>query len=191
MKRASLIIAALLVLALSGCGSAKTTHPASVNNVSGTETIRAAITGAKAAKFLASNSSKPLVFPAFVFTGVVVTRTGRLPLGGPETGTHTFVTPSGNLVVRHANGNKGGGKPTWVKAGGRCYFRQVATTGTYTDTGGTGSFAEAAGHGVFSLTVTASAKLLPGKTKCSSKNTGKPEAPAEIVFAASGPLTVR
>ena len=192
MKRTLCAAAALgFGLAVAACGSTATTHPKSATAQSGTETIRGAITGAKAVKYLASNSNKPLVFPAFVFTGPVATKTGKLSLGGPKTGEHTFVTPAGNLVVKHTNGNKGGGKPTWVKAGGRCYFRQVATTGTYTDVAGTSQFTEAAGHGTFSLTITASAKLLPGKTKCTSKNTGNPIAPAEIVFSASGPLTVR
>ena len=161
-----------------------------MNNVSGTETIYAAITGAKAVKDITSSSNAPLVFPKMVFTGPVATKTGRLSLGG-DTGEHTFITPAGNLVVKHSSGKKGGGKASWTKVGGRCYFRQTFTRGTFTDVAGTGKFTAAAGHGTFILTATATAKLLPGKTKCSGKDTGKPMAPASIVFQASGPLTVR
>ena len=195
MKRILCTVGALaLVTGAAACGSTTTTaHPTvAASGVSGAETIRATITGAKAAKDLASNSSAPLKFPAFVFTGLVATRTGKLTLGGPKAGKHTFVTPAGNLEVSHSSGNKGQGAPVWHRVGKLCYFQQVATKGTYSAVGGTGRFAGAKGAGTFMVTAAATFPLLSGKSKCSAGNVGKPLASgASIVFVAAGPLTVK
>jgi hypothetical protein len=195
VKRILCTVGALaLVTGAAACGSTTTTaHPTvAASGVSGAETIRGTITGAKAAKDLASNSSAPLKFPAFVFTGLVATRTGKLTLGGQKAGKHTFVTPAGNLVVSHSSGTKGQGSPVWHRAGKLCYFQQVATKGTYSAIGGTGKFAGAKGTGAFSLTIAATMPLLSGKSKCSARNTGNPEASgASIVFLAAGTLAVK
>src|ERR1019366_1425379 len=186
-----------LTAGLAACGSTSKSvaHPAaagSVRAVSGTEVIRAQITGAKAAKDIGSNSNAPLVFPAVAFTGPVVTHVRPFRLGSGNSKGSAFRTPAGVLYLTHSKGQK---NPAVTRQSGRvCYFRQVRSEGTWTavPAKSTGKFAGASGHGTFTLTILAAADLLPGKTKCTTGNTGNPLAKgASIVFEASGPLTVK
>ena len=198
MKRI-LCTAGVLVLSagLAACGSStkSVAHSAAVGSVravSGTEVIRAQITGAKAAKDIGSNSNAPLVFPAAAFTGPVVTHVRPFKLGNGK--GSAFRTPAGVLYLTHSKGTSQKNPAVTGQSGRVCYFRQVASEGTWTAVPGksTGKFAGASGHGTFTLTIIAAADLLPGKTKCTTGNTGNPLAKgASIVFEASGPLTVK
>lgn len=190
-------VAGACAAGLAACGSTNSgTHPTSVSSVarvSGTEVIRAAITGAKAAKDIGSNSNAPLVFPSAQFSGPVTTRMAPFKLGGKGK-RHAFVTPAGDLAVIHIKDKHQQKNPVVTGQDGRvCYFSQVWEAGTWkaVPARSTGKFAGATGAGTYTITATVAANLLKGKSKCSAANTGKAIPPASLVFVVTGPLTVK
>jgi hypothetical protein len=166
-------------------------------STSGTETLTAVISGAAAAALLNSNGNPSFKFPSMVFSGPVDTSTSNVTLGNNKKtpATHTFVSPVGNLVVHRTAKSKGQAQPSvTAKSGSTCYFKQNGGGGSYTVDGSksTGKFAGATGSGTFALTIVAAADLLPGKTTCTSNNTGSVVSKgASITFKASGPLTLK
>jgi hypothetical protein len=193
MRRPIAVAGAIaLAIGLAACSSS-----GSSSGTSGTETLTGEASGTAAANQLNSNSNAPLAFQTLVFTGPVATSMSNPSLGSGKsaTATHTFVTPAGNFTVTRTVTSKGQAQPSvTAKTGSTCYFKQNAGGGTYTVDGSksTGKFAGATGSGTFATTIVAAADLLPGKTTCTTDNTGNviPKG-ASITFKASGPLTLK
>ena len=184
-KLLALIGVGALAVGLSACGSSGT---------SGTEVLTGSLTGAPAASILNSSGNPALRLSTLTFSGPVDTSVSNIPLGGGGTGP-AFSTPDGNFAVSHKTKKPGPAQPTLTgKTGNTCHFTWLLASGTYIVNGSksTGKFAGATGHGTYTVSIVASANLLPGKTTCSSNNTGNVLAQgAAINFKASGPLTLK
>ena len=127
-----------------------------------------------------------------MLTGPVDT-TARGPFGGPATtNTPVFSTRAGKLALRLSA--KTSQRPTLTsQSGGICHYT-LAGGGSYTVTGSrsTGTFAGAGGHGSYTVTIRAAAKLRPGTTTCDASNVGAVIAKGtSITFRASGPLSTK
>lgn len=190
MRKLACLAGAIAVAAgVGACGSSST--------VSGTETLTGVLGGAAAAKLLNSNSNGALRFSSLVFAGPVKTSVANVSLGNNKSSTanHTFVTPAGNFTVTRTVKSRGEPQPSVTgKSASICYFRQTGGTGSYIVDGSqsTGKFAGATGSGTYSVTIVATANLLPGKTACSANNTGNVSAKGTVItFMASGPMTIK
>jgi len=190
---AGLSIAGLAVAACSSSSSTATT----TTTTSGIETLHGADTGSTAAANLNSNSNAPLQFPEFTYSGPVnlTVKPFTLPGGNGPSGTNTL---PGGLRVHHVSSlpsSSSNAPPptTWRLKGGNCYFTATFDKGNYTVvSGSTGKFAGATGHGSYLITATGWAPLAKGKTACSFSSIGPVSSQgASIVFAGSGPLTVK
>jgi hypothetical protein len=188
MRKLACLAGAIAVAAgVGACGGSST--------VSGTETLTGVVGGAAAAKSL--NNNVPPRFPSLVFAGPVKTSMTNVSLGNNKslTTNRTFVTPAGNFTVTRTVKSRGQQQPSVTgKSGSTCYFRLNGGSGSYAVDGShsTGKFAGATGSGTYSITLVATANLLPGKTTCSGNNAGNVTAKGTAVtFKASGPLTVK
>lgn len=189
-----IILAVLLIAACSSSpvitkplpGPASSVPPPVIESLSGQ------VTGTQAQRVI--QGTAPITFPILTFTGVVATAISNVALGGHQSGdTRIFATPKGDLTVRYTREGSRGDLIPLESLDGNCMFSQVAAEGSYTITGGTGGFANASGHGSYSITfITMTVKSASVKaTSCTTANPGK-SAPAgtQVVFTASGPLSV-
>ena len=193
-------------LSVSACSSSASTpsssastpsSSASTTTTSGIETLHGADTGSTAAANLNSNSNAPLQFPVFTYSGPVnlTVKPFTLPNGNGPSGTGTL---PGGLRLHHVSAlpsSSSNAPPpaTWTLKGGNCYFAATFDKGSYTVvTGSTGKFTGATGHGRYLITATGSAPLAKGKTTCSFSSIGPVSTRgASVIFAGSGPLTVK
>jgi hypothetical protein len=175
------LLPAFLAAACSGAPAARPAVPPPT-----VETVSGQALGAQAAAGI--DGSEPVTFPAMVFDGPVATVSRNTVLGGLSS-TRVFATPKGSLTVRYTAGARAAASPAEIGDGARaCVFSRTAASGTYTVTGGTGSFAGASGHGTYTLVfITETARAADGS--CSPAGKAVP-AGDQVDFTAGGPLTV-
>jgi hypothetical protein len=113
----------------------------------------------------------------------VITDTGSIKLsGGPGAGTGVIKLSHGHVNVMHSRGS------------GSAFHLSKATCtagqnshGTYTVTGGTGSYAHATGHGRFTVTFTVKFAMTGGQCKVTRHTQ---PASGHTTFLATGPITI-
>jgi len=196
---------AAFVIVLAACSSsssssspaATATHSSSSPSaMTGTETLKAELSGSAAAQMLNSNSNAGPVFPAGIWTGpvAVVLKPLKLGNGGNKAGTVSWVTSVGTATVYHSANTVGQNvSPVWTKVGDACHFTAVFSKGTfhYVPAQSTGKWAGVSGSGVYTLAAQGVATLNSGKTTCSNNTTGNVENEgARVSFLAVAPVTV-
>lgn len=183
MSRRALAVPALLLLA--ACSAAPAASSPSVP-FPADEQVTGQALGAQAAAMI--DGKAPVSFPALTFDGPVSAVARGAALGGLGS-VRTFATPRGSLTVRFAPGLRAAASAAGVGSGTRaCLFSRVAAAGTYTVTGGTGSFAGASGHGAYSLAFVTETRR-PAGGGCSPSGAPIP-AGDQADFTAAGPLAV-
>jgi hypothetical protein len=183
MRKLALTAPALLLLAACTAASPPPARPA-VPPPS-VETAAGQVLGAQAEAEI--GESAPVVFPALTFSGPVAAVSRDAALGVLD-GTRTFATPRGSLTVRYAAGARAAASPSDVGSGTRaCVFSRLAASGTYAVTGGTGAFAGATGHGVYSLVFIIETKKADGGA-CSPSGVPIPSGD-QVDFTAGGPYS--
>jgi hypothetical protein len=150
-------------VALAACGSSTT---------SGTQVFAGSTTN------VSQNAKVPITG-----SGVVTSTSGTLPGGSGSKAVLKF--NNGTVDVTHSKGNNGGNGTVSMDSA-KCTLTDVVT-GTYTVTGGTGSYSGATGHGTYKITFLGRYALTGGK--CSPTPSANPISGLEV-FHASGPLTV-
>jgi hypothetical protein len=207
MRQAMLAAAvAAFVIVLAACSSSSSssspatnaTHSSSSPSaMTGTETLKAELTGSAAAQNLNSNSNAAPVFPAGTWTGpvAVVLKPLKLGNGGNKAGTVSWATSLGTATVYHSANTVGqNASLVWTKVGNACHFAAVFSKGTfhYVPAQSTGKWASLSGSGVYTITAQGVAPLNSGKTTCSNNTTGNVEnGGARVSFLAVAPVTVK
>jgi len=205
MRLRTLAVAAALLVPLAAACSSSSSSPAatathssaSPSAMTGTETLKAVVTGsAAAANFNSSNNNAPLMFPQASLTGPVVTVIKPFVLkgSGNEAGTVTWTTPDGTIAIYHSAVANSNVQPVYTKKGDVCYFKALFGNGTfhYVPASSTGKWASVTGSGKYSINAVGASPLNAGKTTCSNNNTGNVmSSGAAITFLAVAPVTVK